>query len=85
MPDYLLLHLKKFTLHSNWTSIKLDVAIEIPDILNLNDCRATGLLPTEVLLPEITAGKEPSPPLIDEVVLTQLVIIANIHSENCTC
>lgn len=72
MPDYLMLHLKKFTLREDWTPVKLDVAVEIPDILDLEFLRATGLLPNEELLPELV-GKAPSPPPMDPAVIQQLV------------
>lgn len=72
MPDFLLLHLKKFTLREDWTSVKLDVSIEIPDILDLSDLRATGLQPGEELLPDLQ-GRAPTPPLIDPGVLNQLI------------
>lgn len=73
MPDYLLLHLKKFTLRDDWTPVKLDVAVEIPDNLDINFLRGSGLLPNEELLPEMT-GRAPSPPPMDQVVIQQLVL-----------
>lgn len=77
MPEYLLLQLKKFTLREDWTSIKLDVAVDIPDTMDLHNLRATGLLPHEELLPELSA---PVPaPVMDAVVLQQLVIILFHH------
>lgn len=71
MPKFLLLQLKKFTLREDWTSIKLDVAVDIPDILELNKLRATGLLPHEELLPELTTAVPA--PIMDPMVLQQLV------------
>ncbi|XP_008209827.1 ubiquitin carboxyl-terminal hydrolase 5 isoform X2 [Nasonia vitripennis] len=68
-PDYLLLHLKKFTVKEDWTPIKLDVAVEMPDLLDLNFLRGNGLQPTEELLPESNAA----PPIVyDQVLLGQL-------------
>lgn len=72
MPDYLLLHLKKFTLREDWTSIKLDVAVEIPDELDLSSLKGVGLQPNEELLPELT-GKAPELPPFDQEVYSQLV------------
>lgn len=71
MPDFLLLHLKKFTLREDWTSIKLDVAVEVPDLLDLSSLRSSGLQPNEVLLPDL--DKAPTPPSMDEGVLNQLI------------
>lgn len=70
-PDYLLIHLKKFTMKEDWTPAKLDVAVEMPDILNLSSLRGFGLQPTEELLPE-TVGTEPPPLVYDSVILNQL-------------
>lgn len=70
-PDYLLIHLKKFTMKEDWTPMKLDVAVEMPDILNLSSLRGFGLQPTEELLPE-TVGTEPPPLVYDSVILNQL-------------
>ncbi|KAJ8680108.1 hypothetical protein QAD02_015895 [Eretmocerus hayati] len=69
-PDYLLIHLKKFTVKEDWTCVKLDVAIEMPDILDLNFLRGHGLQPTEELLPE--ASTPPPPPVYDQALLSEL-------------
>jgi ubiquitin carboxyl-terminal hydrolase 5/13 len=71
MPDYLLLHLRKFTLRDDWTPIKLDVSVECPDELDISFLRGTGLLPSEEELPEVK-GKAPSPPPMDPNVLSNL-------------
>ncbi|XP_055311521.1 ubiquitin carboxyl-terminal hydrolase 5 [Sitodiplosis mosellana] len=70
MPDYIILHLKKFTLREDWTCVKLDVAVEIPDILDLSALRSTGLQSNEELLPEL--DKEPPQPEFDEGFMGQL-------------
>lgn len=70
MPDYMILHLKKFTLKEDWTCVKLDVAVEIPDILDLNNLRSTGLQPSEELLPDL--DKTPPQPVFDEAIINQL-------------
>lgn len=69
-PDFLLVHLKKFAVKPDWTSIKLDVAVEMPDILDLSFLRGHGLQSTEKLLPEATSA----PPTIayDQGLLRQL-------------
>jgi len=71
-PDYLLIHLKKFTLREDWIPIKLDVAVEMPDILDLSALRGSGAQPGEEPLPEITGAPPPSP-VLDQDVLKQLV------------
>lgn len=70
MPDYMILHLKKFTLREDWTCVKLDVAVEIPDILDLGTLRSTGLQPNEELLPDL--DKAPPQPELDEGIIAQL-------------
>ncbi|CAK9822790.1 Ubiquitin carboxyl-terminal hydrolase 5 [Anthophora retusa] len=68
-PDYLLIHLKKFMMKEDWTPIKLDVAVEMPDILDLSSLRGSGLQPTEELLPETAEAPQP---IYDSVILNQL-------------
>lgn len=74
LPKYLLLQLKKFTLRSDWTSVKLDVAIDIPDELNLEDLRGHGLQSHEVALPELTA-EVPAPEMDQSVILSLVRLI----------
>lgn len=71
MPDYLLLHMKKYTLREDWTPLKLDVAIECPDEIDISFLRGSGLLPSEEELPDLV-GKPPSPPPMDAQVLLNL-------------
>uniref|UniRef100_A0A034W439 Ubiquitin carboxyl-terminal hydrolase n=1 Tax=Bactrocera dorsalis TaxID=27457 RepID=A0A034W439_BACDO len=52
MPDFLLLHLRKFTLGSDWVPKKLDVSVDMPDELDLSSWRATGMQPNEQPLPD---------------------------------
>ncbi|KAI5620450.1 ubiquitin carboxyl-terminal hydrolase 5 isoform X1, partial [Silurus asotus] len=52
-PDYLVIQIKKFTFGLDWVPKKLDVSIDVPDILDLSDLRATGQQPGEELLPEV--------------------------------
>lgn len=74
MPDFLLFHMKKFTLREDWTSVKLDVSVECPDVIDLGHLRGTGQKANEEELPELDAGAAPpQPPPIDEVVLEQLM------------
>lgn len=73
LPKYLLLQLKKFTLRSDWTSVKLDVAVDIPDELDLAHLRGHGLQPNEEALPELTV--EVPQPTMDETVIMSLVSV----------
>ncbi|KAJ8278323.1 hypothetical protein GJAV_G00086380 [Gymnothorax javanicus] len=53
-PEYLVLHIKKFTFGVDWVPKKLDVAIDVPDFLDLSRLRATGLQAGEEELPDLT-------------------------------
>uniref|UniRef100_A0A1B6CS55 Ubiquitin carboxyl-terminal hydrolase 14 n=1 Tax=Clastoptera arizonana TaxID=38151 RepID=A0A1B6CS55_9HEMI len=52
-PDYLMLHLKKFMLKEDWTPMKLDVAVDMPDILDIRHLKGHGLQDWETPLPEL--------------------------------
>lgn len=70
-PDYLVIQLKKFTLREDWVPIKLDVAVDMPDVLDLTPLRGVGPQPGEEPLPEIV-GSPPPAPVMDPGVLSQL-------------
>ncbi|XP_060098543.1 ubiquitin carboxyl-terminal hydrolase 13 isoform X2 [Heteronotia binoei] len=57
-PEYLIVQIKKFTFGLDWIPKKLDVSIDMPDLLDITHLRATGLQPAEEELPDI------SPPII---------------------
>ncbi|KAF6209165.1 hypothetical protein GE061_014910 [Apolygus lucorum] len=70
-PDFLLIHLKKFMLREDWTQMKLDVSVDMPETLDLSSLKGTGLQPGEELLPELTA---PVPaPELDPTILNVLL------------
>ncbi|TVK90633.1 Ubiquitin carboxyl-terminal hydrolase 13 [Bagarius yarrelli] len=53
-PDYMVVQLKKFTFGVDWVPKKFDISVEMPDFMDLNWLRATGLQPSEEELPDIT-------------------------------
>ncbi|XP_069474777.1 ubiquitin carboxyl-terminal hydrolase 13 isoform X2 [Ambystoma mexicanum] len=57
-PEYLIVQIKKFTFGLDWVPKKLDVSIDMPDLLDINHLRAAGLQPTEEELPDI------APPIV---------------------
>lgn len=71
-PDYLMIQLKKFTLREDWVPIKLDVAVEMPDFLDLSPLRGAGPQPGEEPLPDLV-GSPPPAPAMDPEVLKQLI------------
>ncbi|MGH0121219.1 UNVERIFIED_CONTAM: hypothetical protein FKN15_071559 [Acipenser sinensis] len=75
-PEYLVIQIKKFTFGLDWVPKKLDVSIEMPDLLDITHLRATGLQPKEEELPDIAppivVPDEPKAPEIDESAVMQL-------------
>ncbi|XP_053168258.1 ubiquitin carboxyl-terminal hydrolase 13 isoform X2 [Hemicordylus capensis] len=57
-PEYLVVQIKKFTFGLDWIPKKLDVSIDMPDLLDISHLRATGLQAGEEELPDI------APPII---------------------
>lgn len=54
-PDYLVLHMRKFVMEEGWVPKKLDVYIDVPDVIDISHMRSTGIQPGEELLPETVA------------------------------
>ncbi|KAI5745346.1 hypothetical protein M8J76_010288 [Diaphorina citri] len=69
-PDYLMFHLKKFTMKEDWTLAKLDVEVEMPDTIDLTPLRGSGPQPGEEMLPEV-AGSVPEV-VLDPAILAYL-------------
>ncbi|KAJ7540223.1 hypothetical protein O6H91_10G005900 [Diphasiastrum complanatum] len=67
-PEYLVLHMRKFTLEAGWVPKKLDVFIDVPDIVDISYMRSKGLQPGEEVLPE-TDGS----PAADEMIVSKLM------------
>ncbi|XP_061493373.1 ubiquitin carboxyl-terminal hydrolase 13 isoform X2 [Rhineura floridana] len=75
-PEYLVVQIKKFTFGLDWIPKKLDVSIDMPDLLDISYLRATGLQPGEEELPDISPPivipDDPKAPDIDESSVMQL-------------
>jgi ubiquitin carboxyl-terminal hydrolase 5/13 len=41
-PDYLFVQVRKFEFAADWSPIKIDVALQVPDVLNMSDYRCSG-------------------------------------------
>ncbi|CAK8682665.1 unnamed protein product [Clavelina lepadiformis] len=63
-PDYLVVQMKKFTIGNDWVPKKLDVSVDMPESIDLNEYRGTGLQADETLLPDVDPPtmKEDAPP-----------------------
>ncbi|RNA18739.1 ubiquitin carboxyl-terminal hydrolase 5-like [Brachionus plicatilis] len=70
-PDYLVMQARRFDLAPDWTPIKLDVALQVADQLDLESYRAKGIQNGELELPE-NDGQEPECEL-NEATVSQLM------------
>ncbi|GMJ01489.1 ubiquitin-specific protease 14, TITAN6, TARANI, phosphate deficiency root hair defective1 [Hibiscus trionum] len=73
-PDYLVLHMRKFVMEAGWVPKKLDVYIDVPDIIDISHMHSKGLQPGEELLPEAApeGEAESSHPVANEAIVSQL-------------
>ncbi|CAO2833461.1 unnamed protein product [Amaranthus hypochondriacus] len=73
-PDYLVLHMRKFVMEDGWVPKKLDVYIDVPDMIDISHMRSKGLQPGEELLPESGEGDTESTRVIANVsIVSQLM------------
>lgn len=56
-PEYLWIQLRKFTLAEDWTPRKMDVAVEIPQTLDISWMKSSGQQNGEILMPDQSSGK----------------------------
>lgn len=79
MPRYLLVQVQRYYLDEKWTPTKLDCKVPMPETLNLEHLRGTGLQPGETELPEdatVSAAAQPPPTASqqpDELIVAQLL------------
>ncbi|KAI0495491.1 hypothetical protein KFK09_021792 [Dendrobium nobile] len=73
-PDYLVLHMRKFVLEEGWVPKKLDVYIDVPDIIDITHMRSKGIQSGEELLPEKASS-------VDENKATHIVPNEDIVSQ----
>ncbi|XP_077288422.1 ubiquitin specific protease 5 isoform X2 [Arctopsyche grandis] len=79
-PDYLMIQLKKFTFDDKWSPIKLDVEVEMPWEMDIEELKGTGFKEGETLLPDVTT--DIPAPQYDETVMSQLMEMG-FPSEAC--
>lgn len=73
-PDYLVLHMRKFVMEEGWVPKKLDVYVDVPDIIDISHMRSKGHQPGEELLPDGVPIEDDSEiPLANEDIVAQLV------------
>lgn len=80
-PDYLVLHMRKFVMEAGWVPKKLDVYIDVDDIIDISHMRSKGLQPGEELLPEGGPGdqEESNKLLPNEDIVSQLASMGFNH------
>ena len=80
-PEYLTLQIAKFKTDEGWIPKKVAMSLDVPDILDLDHLRGTGLQPGETALPEAapapaaasSASSQSDATLFDESIVAQLV------------
>nr|CAG4646044.1 EOG090X0181 [Macrothrix elegans] len=70
-PDYLWIQLRKFTWAEDWTPVKLDVAIDVPQILDLAFMKGSGPQSGEVLMTE-QGSNSSAEPAVDPAIVESL-------------
>ncbi|XP_047156849.1 ubiquitin carboxyl-terminal hydrolase 14 [Vigna umbellata] len=83
-PDYLVLHMRRFVMEAGWVPKKLDVYIDVPDIIDISHMRSKGHLPGEELLPDGVPDEEDSNKMwANEEIVAQLVSMGfnNLHCQ----
>ena len=74
-PRYLIVQLQRYTLGPDWSPIKLEVNVDMPEEIDLTPYKSKGPMEGEDLVPaEPEISKKPDPPqTIDETALAQLM------------
>lgn len=78
-PRYMIVQVQRYTHAKDWTPVKLEVNLDIPEQIDLNFLRGTGPQDGENLVPEEKEDKPTTnaelngPPAIDESALSQLM------------
>ncbi|KAJ4843006.1 ubiquitin-specific protease ubp14 [Turnera subulata] len=81
-PDYLVLHMRKFVMEEGWVPKKLDVYIDVPDVIDISHMRSKGIQPGEELLPDGVSPPEAEPTIAlvpNEDIVSQLLSMGFNH------
>ncbi|XP_065877757.1 ubiquitin carboxyl-terminal hydrolase 14 [Euphorbia lathyris] len=76
-PDYLVLHMRKFVMEEGWVPKKLDVYIDVPDVIDISHMRSRGLQPGEEVLPD---GEVPGDAVESNTILANEDIVSQLVS-----
>ncbi|KAL9188436.1 hypothetical protein ACHAXT_006814 [Thalassiosira profunda] len=78
-PRYLLVHMQRYELGDDWQPKKIEVDIDVPEEISLQNYKGTGpqegekLVPEEAESNEASAAPVPAAPAVDEAALGQLM------------
>ena len=75
-PRYLMVQMQRYTLGPDWSPVKLEVNLDIPEEIDLTPYKSKGPMEGEDLVPpesEDAGPRKPDPPAIDEAALSQLM------------
>lgn len=77
-PRYLLVHMQRYEIGDDWQPRKIEVNIDVPEEISLQELKGTGPQNGEKLVPEEVEGENeaasaPAAPSIDEGALAQLM------------
>jgi len=74
-PRYLIIQLERYTLSEDWTPKKLEVKVQMPQVIDLDYLKCKGPQEGESLVPEVDTNelKTSKPTEIDEIGLEQLM------------
>ena len=57
-PKYLVVHIRRFAISEDWRPTKLEVSIDMPELIDLSSLRSIPKSESEVLMPETSSGPE---------------------------
>ena len=85
-PRYLVIQMQRYQLGPDWQPMKLEIKLDIPDKIDLNNLKSTGPQEGEKLVPEedenVAAAKPNAAPEISETALAQLMDMG-FHINGC--
>jgi len=79
-PDHLMIQLKKFDIDKNWQPYKLDVEVDMPDIIDLSCLYkdTDGLQPGEIAMPEGSTAEETRTNTAEPVIVPDQEIVRQL-------
>jgi len=82
-PNYLLVSLSKYEVDASWQPVKLNVEVDMPDLLDLSVLKGTGLQDGEVLMPETEAANQPQEIVYENEQIVSQLMEMGFSREGC--